>query len=880
MEAIFLKILNMSITGAYVILAVLLLRWLLRPAPKKYSYWLWLAVGFRLCCPASFSSGFSLFSLGPFDMRAAQSQGAAALEYVPPDIGYMTQPQVSVGLPAANAAISSALPAATPLASVNPLQLWISAGSWLWLAGVTVLLLYGVISYLRLRRRMDNAILLRDNIWQSDCLSSPFILGLCRPRIYIPFGLDAATWDYVLTHEKYHLQRRDHLIKPLAFLILAVHWFNPLAWLAFLLLGRDMEMSCDEGVLSRMDNGKKAYSTALLSFAANRRFPAPGPLAFGESGVKGRIKNVLRFKQPSKGLTLAAALLCLLGLAACALNPKTEAEEPSHTPAVIGEVTEGRVFVSSACLYMNPLSSFAGIDGDSGCRYIVEGENFDIVRRASGETEHFTGVTWDYTAFTQKEWQSWFGAITLPRPDISGYGKTIYFDLSDQYRVLNMDGELWLMQRKHSPELGDYVWSVFSLIPETPAQGALALLLEFVVSADVYAYDYTGTDWGAPTEDFASVVSRYEWLVSDSGLDWAANDPDYGLVLTNPDGRRLSCWSDMEGVVISNGIENDNLLLSCGENILEQLMPWALARQQELLDAVVPVDLNDMPGFIAGLPHFNWGQYSRAIAAQGQGYHAPIADLAEALYAYVRDNELDQGQVSCLLQGTAGLDGAYSEGYSGLLYLLMERDPYTLVWCYDRLSGSRQEAVWPFIRYAYRPADDSVAEEATVLAWMDGIRESIAAGETGLWQWQEIYGNHRQQAGVIDAPPEVLAAAETYVAEQYAYYQGAFPSWRLTQWRVESLVPYIAYELDGRKLDVYQLNYEFHSLAPQNIVLAGGRYLNQDGWCAGSGYPYCDYMLFDGESGEYLLTLMANDTYPGEETFNNDLRRSQPQLFE
>lgn len=324
---LFLQIINMSITASYVICAVLIIRFLLKKAPKKYAYALWSVVAFRLCCPVSFQSVFSLFSLKLFDMTKAQSRNSASLQYVPHNIGMMKQPEVTVGIPAVNSVISGSLPEATPMYSANPMQIWIAIGMYLWCMGMAVLMLYSVISYVSLKYCMWNAILLEGNVYQSDKVRSPFLLGIFRPKIYIPFGLDAQTYSYVLTHERYHLKRRDHVIKLLAFLLLIIHWFNPLCWLAFTLMIRDMEMSCDEKVLSGTENIRKEYSTTLLSFAENRRFPSPSPLAFGETGVKKRIKNVLNWKQPTLMVTLFAVVLCVGVLIACSANPKTEEKE-------------------------------------------------------------------------------------------------------------------------------------------------------------------------------------------------------------------------------------------------------------------------------------------------------------------------------------------------------------------------------------------------------------------------------------------------------------------------------------------------------------------------------------------------------------------------
>ena len=191
MEALFLKILNMSITASYVILAILLLRLLLSKAPKKYSYILWSAAAFRLCCPISFQSIISLFNLKIFHMPALSGSPVSELKYIPENIGSMAQPTITTGISPANTLINKLLPEATPMYSVNPMQLLILEGMALWFIGMTVLLLYSIVSFIRLRLRMDHAVLLAGNVYQSDRVRSPFILGLVRPKIYIPFGLDA-----------------------------------------------------------------------------------------------------------------------------------------------------------------------------------------------------------------------------------------------------------------------------------------------------------------------------------------------------------------------------------------------------------------------------------------------------------------------------------------------------------------------------------------------------------------------------------------------------------------------------------------------------------------------------------------------------------------
>ncbi|MBQ3556185.1 MAG: hypothetical protein IJA11_00095 [Oscillospiraceae bacterium] len=340
---LFPALLNMSLTGSIVILAVLVIRFFLRKAPKKWSYLLWLVVAFRLICPVSLSAPVSL--LGTV---AAPVTSEGTIEYIPRTA---IQPQAPADFPVLPTPDATSPVPELPSASASLSLMDILPV--LWLVGVIVLLIYSAVTYLHLRRRLSTAILQGDDLWQSDRVQSPFILGFFRPRIYIPFGLDEQTLGYVLAHEHYHLKRGDHIVKPLAFLLLAVHWFNPLCWLAFHLMGRDMEMSCDEQVLAQKDGDRKVYSTALLSFAANRRFPSPSPLAFGEGEVRPRIINALNWKKPKVWVTAATGVVCVVVLLLCALNPR---------PAV-GQYASVMDFVEET-LSMEKTAQYFVLDGE------------------------------------------------------------------------------------------------------------------------------------------------------------------------------------------------------------------------------------------------------------------------------------------------------------------------------------------------------------------------------------------------------------------------------------------------------------------------------------------------------------------------------------
>ena len=312
MERVFATVLNLSATGSIVILAVLAARLLLRGVPKKWSYLLWSVAGFRLACPVSFGAVFSAFAFLRERTFLQERDGQiSTLELLPLPVGGGSAPAGGADWTA------PPVPAASPAALPDP----VTIAAWVWLAGMAVLLLYGAVSYARTRRALGTSFRVEGNLWQSEAVRSPFILGLFRPRIYIPLGLDGEELRYVLAHERFHLRHGDHLVRLFAFLLLAVHWFNPLCWLGYALCGRDMEMRCDEAVLYSENGIRKAYSRTLLSFAEGRRFPRPSPLAFGEASVRSRIQNALRWKRPKVWATALAAALCVAVIAACGANP-------------------------------------------------------------------------------------------------------------------------------------------------------------------------------------------------------------------------------------------------------------------------------------------------------------------------------------------------------------------------------------------------------------------------------------------------------------------------------------------------------------------------------------------------------------------------------
>lgn len=314
MNELFLKIINMSISASWLILAVLILRLVLKKAPKWVNVLLWGIVAVRLICPLSFESSLSLIP---------------SSETIPLDIEMAAKPTIDSGVPAINSVVNPVLSSFAPpqhvLTSANPLQIWIPILNIIWLIGVGALLLYTAVSYWRLCRKVDTAVRYKGNIFQSENVSSPFVLGIIKPRIYLPFNMNGQDLEHVVAHEQAHIRRKDHWWKPLGFLLLTIHWFNPLMWLAYVLLCRDIELACDEKVIKELGNEQRAdYMQALVACSVNRRMIAACPLAFGEVGVKERVKSVMNYKKPAFWVIIIAVIICV-GVAACFLtNPKQD----------------------------------------------------------------------------------------------------------------------------------------------------------------------------------------------------------------------------------------------------------------------------------------------------------------------------------------------------------------------------------------------------------------------------------------------------------------------------------------------------------------------------------------------------------------------------
>ena len=327
MGEIFLKLLNLSITASWLILAVLCIRLLFRKIPKWITCLLWGVVAIRLIFPFSIESGFSLQpSAEP--IRTSTMVEGELIPYVP-----SVDSNIGVVENTVNPLLAEAF-AYQETESVAPLQIATGIAGSVWLSGMVVLLIFALVSMIKLRLRVREAVRYKENIYICDAVKSPFILGIIKPRIYLSSAFNEEEMDYIIAHERAHLKRKDHLWKPFGYLLLCIYWFNPLCWIAYIMLCKDIELACDEKVIKDMSFGdKKEYSRVLLSCATQRRLVSVCPLAFGEVGVKERVKTVLNYKKPTFWITIAAIVVCAI-VAICFLtNPAKEYQIRITIPA-------------------------------------------------------------------------------------------------------------------------------------------------------------------------------------------------------------------------------------------------------------------------------------------------------------------------------------------------------------------------------------------------------------------------------------------------------------------------------------------------------------------------------------------------------------------
>ena len=329
LHTVFSAVLNMSITASIAILVILLARIMLKRAPKIFSYALWAVVLFRLLCPVSLPSQFSLMGLFP-----APTTEAGRIEYVSLNKLNTERPAITIDAPAS--ALNQTTDNRAEVIASGSMDFLVSIVSIVWICGVVAMLLFHLLQLIQLRRKLTGAIPLKDNIYLADYIPTPFVMGLIHPKIYLPSAMFEAEQSYIIQHEKHHIRRCDHIIKLLAFMAMCIHWFNPLVWLAFALSSRDMEMSCDEAVMKQMGRDVRAdYSSSLLQFSTGKRVLIGTPLAFGEGDTKERIENIMKYKKPTIMIVVLAVIICVSLTACLSSNP--------HPLSTIGALKEDEI---------------------------------------------------------------------------------------------------------------------------------------------------------------------------------------------------------------------------------------------------------------------------------------------------------------------------------------------------------------------------------------------------------------------------------------------------------------------------------------------------------------------------------------------------------
>lgn len=358
----FLTLVNRGLSASWLVLAVIAARFLLKKAPRWAVCALWGLVALRLLCPFSPESPLSL-------IPDAQP--------VSPEAVWNTVPAVEMAPDATEAPVSPVLEAVLPdglPVSPTPAQEIVAAASILWCAGLAGMALYTLVSYRRLSRRVKGAVRIDGNLYQGAAIPTPFVLGVLRPRIYLPNTLSREDMPYVIAHERAHIRRRDPLWKALGFGLLCIYWFQPLLWLGYALFCRDMELACDEKVASALSPSHRAnYSQALLNCSAGRRFLAACPVAFGEVGVKERVKRVLSFRRPTLRAVLAAVLICAV-IAVCFLTNPVTPEPPKVTVAQMS-ITAEDVTPTGMTLTYHPDNAFQDVDAVTDSIYWLEKQN-------------------------------------------------------------------------------------------------------------------------------------------------------------------------------------------------------------------------------------------------------------------------------------------------------------------------------------------------------------------------------------------------------------------------------------------------------------------------------------------------------------------------
>ncbi|MEX1376728.1 MAG: M56 family metallopeptidase [Eubacteriales bacterium] len=505
-EKIFLLALNMSLTAGYVMLVVLIIRAFMKKSAKWIISILWFTVFLRLILPISFSSDLSFFSVIP--ESDISSEGVLS----------SNTPEIHSGLPYLNSMINPTIEKSVQAeAGISIIEI----AAVVWIIGFAAIMIYSIISYILLKKRLSTAVLFSYNVFKSDKIASPFVLGFFKPRIYIPCNLSGEPLKNVLLHENAHISRRDYIIKPLIFLISSLHWFNPFIWVAYILLSRDIELACDEKAIKNMGGDeRKNYSETLLSLSVNKGNVAVCPIAFGEVNVKKRIKNALSYKKPAFWIIIAAFIVTTAAAAALIANPTIEKD---NTISDVSDIYG--TYYANEVVYVNPLSSFYPFDLTKAPYYVINKNEFSVFDQETEEAIYSENPLYAISEITEEEFKDlFFMDLDIGMIEISGYSNIREMKISDEYILFIIDSELWIAGMN-----GEYIWIIYKLGSEKPKAD---------ISQIYYRSRLTIDELGEMVEEKGEKLTwddfeKYECTVTGSGLfilKYPINDELYVLV--------------------------------------------------------------------------------------------------------------------------------------------------------------------------------------------------------------------------------------------------------------------------------------------------------------------------------------------------------------
>ena len=675
MNAMFLKLLNLSAAGSVLILAVVVLRALLKRAPRWIICVMWALVAIRLICPFSIVSPISAFRAAPSivsesgEVEVFRLAGGSEKPLVAVDTVQIERPRTS-------SETIRELPGTSYAVTQRSRDAYLPPLVQAYLLGLTVMLLYTVISTLTLRKRVSASLRQRGNIRVCDELASPFILGIFQPVIYLPSSLSEEEKRFVLAHERAHLRRLDHVWKPLGFLILSVHWFNPLCWLAYVLLCRDIELACDEKVIRELGRTERAaYSQTLLNCSAHRILAAC-PVAFGETDVKTRVKAVLNYKKPAFWIVLAAVLGCIV-LAVC-FAAKPMPSEPDLS------------FLN----YKNAIP------------LIGQNDTAPYANLYPADSDGVQPGVADNKALVQflesAKWTKRRAPSSSPEP--RGY---IEFTIEDDYRIILYQSERLAAVRfgndvrYYRTAAGDYEKALQSFIPapstkpdQPPSQSldyelmlsnSLTLLRSFSDAQVVTVIDKTGRSYENSGKSFDEIVSSQTWSVHQSE-GFPASDPDRLIVMIHGDWelRIEEASGECLYMIIPKDSDANSLVtyLDCGLNLLDELMPWATYEAGMPIESGLTVDDEIwIEQMFSELDETNQSSNSTQKSLTRWATHDPdgVVRLCEKIGCYAETHRLSYPQILSLLMVKRDFDGADAEAYSSLLTKLYECYPAQFV---------------------------------------------------------------------------------------------------------------------------------------------------------------------------------------------------------